>query len=73
MNIRVLGINHKTAPVDIRDRLSIAEERIPALLDRARHMLLTELSTSRGLRAEQATVLLDKALQKSDLQLPEPL
>ncbi len=50
--------------------LSFREKK---MLDRARHMLLTELSTSRGLCAEEATELLDKALQKSDLQLPEPL
>jgi CarD family transcriptional regulator len=50
--------------------LSFREKK---MLDRARHMLLTELSTSRGLREPEATELLDKALAKAQLHMPEPL
>lgn len=50
--------------------LSFREKK---MLDRARHMLITELSTSRGLCEQEAAKLLDKALAKADLRLPEPL
>jgi CarD family transcriptional regulator len=50
--------------------LSFREKR---MLDRARHMLLTELSTSRGLTEEEAAALLEAALAKNDLHLPEPM
>jgi CarD family transcriptional regulator len=50
--------------------LSFREKK---MLDRARHMILTELSTSRGLSEPEAAEVLDKALAKSQLHLPEPL
>jgi CarD family transcriptional regulator len=50
--------------------LSFREKK---MLDRARHMLITELSTSRGMRQEDAAQLLEKALNKAKLRLPEPL
>ena len=50
--------------------LSFREKK---MLDRARHMLVTELSISRGLREPDALDVLDKALAKSSLRLPEPL
>jgi len=50
--------------------LSFREKK---MLDRARHMLITELSTSRALTEVNAAVLLDQALQKAQLRLPEPL
>jgi CarD family transcriptional regulator len=50
--------------------LSFREKK---MLDRARHMLITEFSTSRGLSPTEATDMLDKALAKSQLHLPEPL
>jgi CarD family transcriptional regulator len=50
--------------------LSFREKK---MLDRARHMLITEFSTSRGLSQLQATDMLQKALQKAQLNLPEPL
>jgi CarD family transcriptional regulator len=50
--------------------LSFREKK---MLDRSRHMLTAEFSTSRGLRVEEATELLDKALAKAQLQLPQPL
>jgi hypothetical protein len=43
------------------------------MLDRARHMLLTELSISRSLREAEVTELLEKALNKASLSLPSPL
>ena len=50
--------------------LSFREKK---MLDRARHMLITELSISRGLDETSAAVLLDQALAKAQLHLPEPL
>jgi CarD family transcriptional regulator len=49
--------------------LSFREKK---MLDRARHMLMTELSTSRGLSEAEAAEILDKALAKARLHLPEP-
>jgi hypothetical protein len=43
------------------------------MLDRARHMVITELSTSRGLPEVEAAQILDQALAKARLHLPEPL
>jgi len=50
--------------------LSFREKK---MLDRARHMLITEFSTSRGLKPAEATDMLEKALGKAQLHLPEPL
>jgi len=50
--------------------LSFREKK---MLDRARHMLITELSTSRGMDQPEAVSLLDKALTKAQLHLPEAL
>ena len=50
--------------------LSFREKK---MLDRARHMLITELSTSRGLSEIQAATLLEDALVKAQLHLPEPM
>jgi CarD family transcriptional regulator len=50
--------------------LSFREKK---MLDRARHMLITEFSTSRGLQPAEATDMLEKALGKAQLHLPEPL
>jgi CarD family transcriptional regulator len=48
-------------------QLSFCERK---MLDRARHMLITELSTSRGVTEECARALLDHALAKAHLHLP---
>lgn len=48
--------------------LSFREKK---MLDRARHMLLTELSTSRGWTEAQAALCLEQALSKAHLHLPE--
>lgn len=50
--------------------LSFREKK---MLDRARHMLITEVSTSRGLKESEAEDLLAKSLSKSALPWPEQL
>jgi CarD family transcriptional regulator len=50
--------------------LSFREKR---MLDRARHMLVTELSISRGLREADAVGLIERALRKAGLSLPAAL
>lgn len=50
--------------------LSFREKK---MLDRARHMLITEFSTSRAMKEPEAKDLLDQALRKSQLHLPEAL
>lgn len=50
--------------------LSFREKK---MLDRARHMLITELSISRGLREQEVIDLLQKSLAKASLTLPTPL
>ncbi|MDQ6708667.1 MAG: CarD family transcriptional regulator [Acidobacteriota bacterium] len=47
--------------------LSFREKK---MLDRARHMLLSEVSIARGLGESEAVAMLQKALAKSDLALP---
>jgi CarD family transcriptional regulator len=53
-----------------RKPLSFREKK---MLDRARHMLITEFSTSRGLTEGEAVDLLERALSKAQLHLPEPI
>jgi len=50
--------------------LSFREKK---MLDRARHMLITELSISRGLREPDVIDLLQRALAKASLALPMAL
>ena len=50
--------------------LSFREKK---MLDRARHMLITELSTSRGWTEPQAVQCLEQALAKARLRLPEAM
>jgi CarD family transcriptional regulator len=50
--------------------LSFREKK---MLDRARHMLITEFSTSRGLSEADASQLLEQALLKSQLRMPQPI
>jgi CarD family transcriptional regulator len=50
--------------------LSFREKK---MLDRARHMLITEVSTARGVAEDRAVEILTKALAKCGLALPEPL
>jgi len=50
--------------------LSFREKK---MLDRARHMLITEISISRGLKERAAEELLQRALAKAALALPAPI
>src|SRR5437016_7388554 len=50
--------------------LSFREKK---MLDRARHMLITELSTSRGMSESEAAEVLESALAKAQLHLPAPI
>ncbi len=50
--------------------LSFREKK---MLDRARQMLVSEISISRGLHESETTALLEKALAKASLTLPPPL
>lgn len=50
--------------------LSFREKK---MLDRARHMLITEFSISRGLQEQESIDMLDKALARASLHLPIPL
>ncbi|MCC6585460.1 MAG: CarD family transcriptional regulator [Bryobacterales bacterium] len=50
--------------------LSFREKK---MLDRARQMLVMEVSTARTVSLDQATEILRKALIKSSLNMPEPL
>lgn len=50
--------------------LSFREKK---MLDRARHMLLTEYSTSRGLSEPDAAEMLERALSKAQLRMPQPI
>lgn len=50
--------------------LSFREKK---MLDRARHMLITELSICRGLSEPDSVDVLSKAVVKSGLRWPEPL
>lgn len=50
--------------------LSFREKK---MLDRARHMLITELSISRGIGQEEAVEALQKSLTKASLSLPPAL
>ena len=47
--------------------LSFREKK---MLDRARHLLVSEVSIARTLKEPEATLLLDKALNKAGLSLP---
>ncbi len=62
--LKCLLIQQREKPLSFREK---------KMLDRARHMLLTEVSSSRGLNTEQAVEVLRKALLKSGLDLPEAL
>ncbi len=50
--------------------LSFREKK---MLDRARHMLVTEFATARGVTERMSEELLNEALLKASLRLPEPL
>jgi len=35
MRFQLIGVNHKTAPVEVRERLAVPESRLPDALPRA--------------------------------------
>lgn len=39
MHIVVVGINHRSAPIDLRERLAIGQEQVPQVLDRLRNQV----------------------------------
>lgn len=53
-----------------RPPLSFREKK---MLDRARYLLVAEVSASRGMSEPEAAAFLDRALAKASLRLPEPL
>ncbi|HUQ93759.1 MAG TPA: CarD family transcriptional regulator [Bryobacteraceae bacterium] len=62
--LKCLLILQKDKPLSFREK---------KMLDRARHMLLTEVATSRSLPEPAAEDVLNEALGKSHLRFPEPL
>jgi CarD family transcriptional regulator len=62
--LKGLLIQQKEKPLSFREK---------KMLDRARHMLLTEVSISRAVSLAQAGEILQKSLVKNSLALPEPL
>lgn len=62
--LKGLLILQKDKPLSFREK---------KMLDRARHMLITEVSISRGVRDSEAVGILDKALAKSSLAMPVAL
>jgi CarD family transcriptional regulator len=50
--------------------LSFREKK---MLDRSRHLLVTELSIAKGVREAEAQALIEKALNKAELTMPEVL
>lgn len=62
--LKGLLVQQKSKPLSFREK---------KMLDRARHMILTEISSSRGVTMEQATEVLKRAVGKNGLTLPEPL
>jgi CarD family transcriptional regulator len=62
--LKSLVIRQSQKPLSFREK---------KMLDRARHMLITEVSTSRGVKESEAVDLLSRALWKSALKWPEPL
>jgi CarD family transcriptional regulator len=62
--LKTLLVLHAEKPLSFREK---------KMLDRARHMLITEISISRGLAESETIELLQKALAKASLTLPAPL
>ena len=59
--------------LEIQSGNKILSPREKKMLDRARHMLITEMCTSRSVSEAEAIRLFDKALQKAKLHFPEPM
>ncbi len=62
--LKTLLILQREKPLSFREK---------KMLDRARQMLISELSISRSMRQDEAASLLQRALTKASLTLPPPL
>jgi len=62
--LKTLLLLHREKPLSFREK---------KMLDRARHMLVTELSVSRGMDEAEATDLIARALLNAGLTLPPAL
>lgn len=62
--LKCLLIIQKDKPLSFREK---------KMLDRARHMLVTEVAIVKNVSEAQAEATLNEALSKSNLKLPEPL
>ena len=62
--LKTLLILQKDKPLSFREK---------KMLDRARHMLITEVSTCKGIREPEAIDLMHKALVKASLVFPDPM
>jgi len=68
--LAVAEVLHSLVILQTQKVLTLREKM---MLDRARHMLIVEVSTSRGVSAVEGAEMLEKALAKAKLHLPEPL
>lgn len=57
----------------VLQRQKVLSFREKKMLDRARHMLVTELSISRGMTPDDAVSLIQAALARASLMLPPPM
>ncbi len=62
--LKCLLLQQKDKPLSFREK---------KMLDRSRHMLLTEVSSSRAVPSDQAVDIMRRALGKANLPMPEPL
>ena len=62
--LKGLLLQQKEKPLSFREK---------KMLDRARHMLITEISVSKAVSSQQGVEFLAKALGKANLHLPEPM
>jgi CarD family transcriptional regulator len=62
--LKILVIQQTAKPLSFREK---------KMLERARQMLVTEVSTARAVDETQAVELLQKTMAKSNLSFPEPL
>ena len=59
--------------LELQAQAKVLSFREKKMLDRARHMLITELATSRAMTEVDAIVVFDKALSKASLRFPEAM
>lgn len=59
--------------LEIQAQNKILSFREKKMLDRARHMLITEMCTSRGVAEADAVAVFEKALAKAQLRFPEAM